>query len=318
MLQPSEGYLLLEEVHGKVESKRFLFGSKTEDVVLRKGDLFRAETFTGSKEVPCSTTRIGNYIAVNSFTPPLGRCAVLPKRQLATLSETQLLLLCSLLDPSDRIRAYEDGRLEEAERLAVHSTVTVSLPKYPDPTPGVVWFVGRVDSMSEGYIFGVELLSDPARGQCDGTFQGQRYFNCLHGCGVFVTFDKLRLCNGGEDFTHKVSAFCVDSDDPLIRLKNIRREIKQQGLLARSRVAHEARRQKMTATPDGRLELGMAVAVFEDNGLKFDGRVRWLGTAKVYTEQSFKQKKTENKEETLLAGIEVCTHVLSSPVIILM
>jgi hypothetical protein len=63
----------------------------------------------------------------------------------------------------------------------------------------------------------------------------------------------------------------------------------------------------MTATPDGRLKLGMAVVVLDDDkDLPFDGCVRWLGTAKVYTEQSFKQKKKEQAAQTLLAGVEVC------------
>ena len=121
-----------------------------------------------------------------------------------------------------------------------------------------------------------------------------------------MTFDRLRLCHGDEEFTQKVSAVCVHSDKPLIRLKNIRREIKQQGLLARS-MATSLHDQKMTETPDGRLKLGMAVVVFEDNGLQFDGCIRWLGTAKVYTQQSFKQKKKGKAGQTLVAGVEVHT-----------
>ena len=156
MLEPTaEGYLLLEDAYGKAESKRFLFGTKREDVVLLRGDLFKTELFTGSKQPPIA---IGDYLAVRSTTPPLGRSAVLSKQHLAPLSETQMLLLCTLLHPSDRIAAYEDGRLTEAEMLAVHSTVTVTSPKFPDPTPGVIWFVGQVESMSEGHVFGVELL----------------------------------------------------------------------------------------------------------------------------------------------------------------
>jgi hypothetical protein len=132
----AEAYMLLQDAQGRAESKRLLFGPKKTDVMLPKGDLFKVETFSGSKQPPIA---IGNCIAVRSITPPLGRYAVLPKEDLAPLSETQLLLLRAFSQPSDRFVTYTAGRLKDAEVLAVHSTVTVTLPGNPDPTPGRIY-----------------------------------------------------------------------------------------------------------------------------------------------------------------------------------
>ena len=145
------GYVLLEDADGKADSKKFLFRTKTEDVVLLRGDLCKAEP---SRKQPQND----EYLAVKSITHPRGGLAVVPKQHLAPLSEKELLLLHTIPHAAGRISAYEDGRLREAELLAVHSKVIVTSLEYPDPTPGVIWFVGQVESISPGIVFGVELL----------------------------------------------------------------------------------------------------------------------------------------------------------------
>jgi hypothetical protein len=103
--------MLLQDAHRGEESKRFLFGPKKEDVMLPNGDLFKVETFSGSKQPPSA---IGNCIAVRRITPPFGHLYQ---------KLVQLLLLRAFSQSSDRCVTYTAGRLKDAE-------VPVSCPQH--------------------------------------------------------------------------------------------------------------------------------------------------------------------------------------------
>ncbi|XP_039596187.1 CAP-Gly domain-containing linker protein 4-like [Polypterus senegalus] len=56
---------------------------------------------------------------------------------------------------------------------------------------GTIQFLGFLSSLQD-FRIGVELES-PEYGQHDGVFEGQRYFHCKPGHGVFVSFNKLLM-----------------------------------------------------------------------------------------------------------------------------
>ena len=98
-----------------------------------------------------------DWIAVHSLTYE-ERYAVVPKEILGLLTEKQLHLLSAVAHASDRYSEYQNKHLEEAEYYNVHSKVIVTVTSYPEPSPGVVWYVGPVETVGGGTVFGVELL----------------------------------------------------------------------------------------------------------------------------------------------------------------
>jgi hypothetical protein len=187
MAQPEQrpvAYILLDDVDGQKEVKRGFGGSRSEIVTFLRGDLVEREP---SQKQPSES----GWITVWSCNSK-GHYAIVPKEVLGPLTTTQFHLLITVAHASDRFSAYQNKHLQEAERYAVHSKVIVALPNYPELTPGVVWYAGPVEALNGGTMFGVELLADPPRGNCDGSFQEVRYFACSKDCGIFVGFD-LRL-----------------------------------------------------------------------------------------------------------------------------
>ena len=62
---------------------------------------------------------------------------------------------------------------------------------YLNNAPATVKYIGPVEYLGAGIFIGLEMIDK--EGECDGSFAGRQYFNCLPRKGVFVKFKQLSL-----------------------------------------------------------------------------------------------------------------------------
>ena len=147
---------------------------------------------------------------------------------LAPLLGNQAGLLAGVKTRDERYQLFITGKLEWGSTLKVNNPVMVSLnnlqPTETEATPkamALIQYVGPVKG-EKGIVFGVEiavsdfidmhlnltdnvLLQDKhflGQGTTDGTFQGERYFACRDGNGMFVSLDRLSEISTGYSAKH--------------------------------------------------------------------------------------------------------------------
>ena len=98
---------------------------------------------------------------------------------------------------------------------------------------------------------------------------GISYFSCPPDCGIFVSFDKLRLSYDESEFVAKVMEACRGSAE---RLQKANEKQKQHQMQMKSK-AQKKKEEKIRAT------VGSRVLFFSDSGQTFEGIIRWTGNA---------------------------------------
>uniref|UniRef100_A0A8C5M627 Ubiquitin carboxyl-terminal hydrolase CYLD n=1 Tax=Leptobrachium leishanense TaxID=445787 RepID=A0A8C5M627_9ANUR len=109
------------------------------------------------------------------------------------LKPTVSKILLAVTDTEERLAFYRDRhRLFEVMELKEGDYVRVQVTSSSGrKEKGVLCFRGFV-GQRQGILFGVQLLgSAMGKGFTDGTFLGQRFFQCGENCGVFVPGSRL-------------------------------------------------------------------------------------------------------------------------------
>ena len=95
------------------------------------------------------------------------------------------------------------------------------------------------------------------------------YFSCPANCGIFVSFDKLRLCHDESEFAKRAMEACRGSAERLWKATEKQRRHQMQ---TRSK-AQKQKEEKIQAT------VGSRVQFFSDSCQTFEGTIRWIGDA---------------------------------------
>ncbi|CAB3988895.1 ubiquitin carboxyl-terminal hydrolase CYLD isoform X3, partial [Paramuricea clavata] len=124
-----------------------------------------------------------------------------PLEEIKPLEDEEAKLLLSFKSNDERIKFYINSNLDSGKKMTIGSNVYVKIRSVGggmQELRGVIRYKGPLPE-EHGTMFGVELLEGKGRGITDGLFKGKRYFKCESECGVFVSLEKLRLCDATDE-----------------------------------------------------------------------------------------------------------------------
>ncbi|CAB3986438.1 ubiquitin carboxyl-terminal hydrolase CYLD-like [Paramuricea clavata] len=184
-------YILLRERMAKNSEKNYsAMSSSIKCVSLLQGEIL-------IRNVTTAVDESHGLIRLHSYSKPAYFCDC-PLGDVKHISEEEARLLLAISTMGDRFKLLDNkSLLKNGKKIILGSYVYVKVRSVAGGSKqelrGIVRYKGPLPNKF-GTWFGVELLEGVGRGTTNGMYKGVRFFRCQTDFGIFVSLEKLRLC----------------------------------------------------------------------------------------------------------------------------
>ncbi|XP_028410189.1 ubiquitin carboxyl-terminal hydrolase CYLD-like [Dendronephthya gigantea] len=218
-------YILMKERQAKKEHTKAYSSSHGQ-----KG-LLKGEILVGNVKTCVDSTKGTIRLHPYDKTTYFSDC---PVGEVHSLEDEEARLLLSFKSNDERYKFFVDSSLHIGKKMTIGTHVFVkvrsSFGGSSQEVRGIIRYKGPLPG-EHGTMFGVELLEGRGRGTTNGYFKAQRFFMCDNDCGIFVSLEKLRLCEDKKDMnasedkkdmnaSEDKKDINASDDNLLIRMKN--------------------------------------------------------------------------------------------------